>query len=60
MIINLKITQGIRLTREITVQVEADSLDEAIKKQNETDSPAWEDPRWIDHPDLMHEEVTEA
>jgi hypothetical protein len=36
------------VTRSIDLQVEADSLEEAIAKVQDSDDPAWEDPRWVE------------
>lgn len=55
----LDVTQVCRVERTITVEVEATSLDEAIEIQQKSDAPAYDDPCWVIHPDLMHEEVRE-
>ncbi len=57
---NVRIVQVFRAQRSITIEVEAESLDDAIDKQEEELSPAMDDPRWRTEWNLMNEEVTPA
>jgi hypothetical protein len=57
----VRITQVSRVERSIVVDVEADSIEEAIEMQQESDAPPLDDPRWtIDSSDLKNEEVEAA
>ena len=55
----LAVTQVCRVERITAVEVEADSLEDAIEIQQESDAPAYDDPCWVEHVDLMHEEIKE-
>ena len=42
----IKITQTIRMERSIVIEVEADSLEEAIESQQASEAPADVNPGW--------------
>lgn len=57
----IRITQVTRVEKSIVIDVEADSLEEAIEIQQEEDAPDHDDKRWtVDRNDLQNEEVTAA
>lgn len=57
----VRITQVTRVERSILVDVEADTIEDAVEKQEGADAPSLTDPRWtVDRDDLENEEVTPA
>ena len=57
----LRIVQVGRVEREIVIEVEAESVEDAVEKQQESDAPPLDDPRWkLTVNELMNEEVTPA
>ena len=57
----IRITQVTRVERSITIDVEADTIEDAVELQQGSDSPATGDPRWtVDREDLENEEVAPA
>lgn len=58
---SIRITQVTRVERSIVVEVEADSIEEAIERQQEEEAPDHSDARWtVDRDDLQNEDVTAA
>lgn len=55
----LKITQVVRVTREIIIEHEAEDLEDAIEAfaTGEEEAPAYSDPRWVEYMDLLDEKV---
>jgi hypothetical protein len=56
----LRIKQTCRVQREIEIEVEAASLAQAIASQSADDDPPYDDPRWVEYPDLVSSEVEDA
>lgn len=57
----VKITQVSRVERSIIVDVEADSIEDAVIIQADDDAPGADDPRWITQSNsLENEEVIPA
>jgi hypothetical protein len=57
----VRISQTTRVERSIVIDVEADTLADAVEKQSESEAPALDDPRWtVDSDSLEHEAVDPA
>ncbi len=56
----IKIIQVFRVEREIIVDVEAESEDDAVELQQEEDAPSVDDPGWKSPWTLENEEVYPA
>lgn len=54
---NVQVVQDYLVRREITVAVEAASMDAALDFQAASDAPAYDDPRWKETRSLQHEGV---
>jgi len=52
---NVRVRQVLRVDRFIILAIEADSLEDAIDLQSESDAPGEDDPRWVCVSDLMNE-----
>ena len=58
---SVRITQTTRVERSIVIEVEADTIEDAIEKQGKADAPALSDPRWTtDRDELQNEDVMAA
>jgi hypothetical protein len=63
MIHRVIIKQVFRTNREMIVEVEADTIAEAVAKTEqecEDGAPGFTDPRWVSHESLENEEVLSA
>ena len=57
----VRITQVSRVERSITVEVEAETMEEAVEKQDGDAAPPLSDPRWtVESDDLQNETVEPA
>lgn len=55
----VKITQVARVERSILVAVEADTIEDAIEKQQGSDAPSLTNPSWSHDRDDLENEVVE-
>lgn len=56
----IRIAQVYRVEMWITLDVEGDTLDEAIETYQSGETPPSSDPRWEDYWNMENEEITEV
>lgn len=58
----VEVTHIGRYERRVVVEVEAESLDEAVERveSGDVDAPAFDDPRWTTGYDIQNEQVLPA